>query len=465
MSLFLVIFFKGEFMKIVIVGAGMVGYSLAKHFSGLEHNITVIEKDKLLCEEITSKLDIFVVEGIGSSPAALAEAGISSADLVIAVTPSDETNLLVCNFAMQNGVKKRIARVKSDIYTTNAENVSLEDLGVTSVIEPEREVMKRILQYVELPDVIETANFQSDNIYLRGHRVTEDMIIANKTLAEIKQLAENAPMLFVVIVRDGKSIPPTGTQKLLPGDEVVAIMPKESFKTFRSLINRKAEKMNKIVVSGDSLTAIHLAEALQPLCEQVILADPDMEHGRTAAAMLNGVDVFHVDCTNSDMLEEINIRKTDCFIAAGKDQEDNIMSCLMAKAEGAAMVIALREDPRYQRLFDSLGIDHIVYPQEITLNAIREKIQMVSISAHLKLKTAGIEVTRVVISKNSPAAGKSLRELDKLVKKSLVVGCINRGDSIIIPQGDTVIEANDEVMVLGSKKNIALANRLFKLED
>jgi len=115
-------------------------------------------------------------------------------------------------------------------------------------------------------------------------------------------------------------------------------MAKESFQTFRSLINRKASKMKKIVVSGDSLTAIHLAEALQPLCEQVILADPDMEHGRTAAAMLNGVDVFHLDCTNSDMLEEINIRKTDCFIAAGKDQEDNIMSCLMAKAEGAVML-------------------------------------------------------------------------------------------------------------------------------
>lgn len=452
-------------MKIVIVGAGMVGYSLAKHFSGLDHNITVIEKDKALCEEIKSKLDVFVVEGIGSSPAALDEAGISSADLVIAVTPSDETNLLVCNFAMQNGVKKRIARVKSNIYTTNAENVSLEKMGVTTVIEPEREVMKHILQYVELPDVLETANFQSDNIYLRSHRVTEDMLIAHKTLSEIRQLAENAPILFVVIVREGKSLPPTGTQKLLPGDEIVAIMPKESFKTFRFLINRKASKMKKIVVSGDSLTAIHLAEALQPLCEQVILADPNMEHGRMAAAMLNGIDVFHIDCTNSDMLEEINISQADCFIAAGKHQEDNIMSCLMAKAEGVGVVIALRDDIRYKRLFTSLGMDHIIYPQEITLNAIIEKIQIVSISAHLRLKTAGIEIIRVRIRKNSPVSGKSLQELDRPFKKSIIIGCIIRKNAVIIPQGDTVIEADDEVMVLSSKKNIALVNKLFKPED
>ncbi len=377
-------------MKIVIVGAGMVGYSLAKHFSGLNHNITVIERDKALCEDINSKLDVFVVEGIGSSPAVLDTAGIASANLVIAVTPSDETNLLVCNFAMQNGVKKRIARIKSNIYTTDTPNVSLEQLGVTSVIEPEREVMKRILQYVELPDVLETANFQSDSIYLRGYRITEDMPIAHKTLAHIMHMAKTSPILFVVIVREGKSLPPTGDQTLLPGDEIVAIMPKESFKTFRLLINRKASKMKKIVVSGDSLTAIHLAEALQPLCEQVILTDPDLEHGRMAASILHGVEVFHVDSTNSDMLEEINISQADCFIAAGKDAEDNIMSCLLAKAEGAGMVITLRDDKRYDRLFSSLGMDHIIYPQDITLNAIIEKIQMVSIGAYLKLKTADI---------------------------------------------------------------------------
>jgi len=449
-------------MKIVIVGAGMVGYSLARHFSGLDHNITIIEKDKALCEEINNKLDVFTVEGVGSSPAALDAAGIGSADLVIAVTPSDETNLLVCNFAMQNGVEKRIARVKSNIYTTNADNISIEKIGVTTVIEPEKEVMKRILQYVEMPDVLETANFQHDNIYLRGYRVTEDMLIAHKDLAEIRQLAENAPILFVVIVRDGKSLPPTGTQKLLPGDEIVAIMPKESFKTFRHLINRKASKMNKIVVSGDSLTAIHLAEALQPMCDQVLMADPDLEHARFAAGMLNGIDVFHIDCTDSAMLEEINIRNADCFIAAGKYQEDNTMSCLMAKAEGAGMVMALRNDARYERLFTSLGMDHIIYPQEITLNAIIEKIQVVSIGTHLRLKTAGIEVIRVRARENSPACGKLLRDLHKYFKRSIIIGCIIRKNSVIIPHGDTVIESDDEIMIFSSKKNITLVNKLFK---
>ncbi|MDP8299810.1 MAG: Trk system potassium transporter TrkA [Candidatus Tantalella remota] len=452
-------------MRMVIVGAGMVGYSLAEYFAGLNHNITVIEKDKALCEHINNKLDVFVVEGVGSSPAVLDEADIKSADLVIAVTPSDETNLLVCNFAMQNGVKKRIARVKSNLYTKNTPNISLEELGVTSVIEPEREVMQRILQYVELPDVLETANFQSNNIYLRGYRITEDMPIAHKTIAEVRKMADDSPLLFVVLVRSGESLLPRGDQKLLPGDKIVAIMPKDSFKTFLSLINRKASKMGKIIISGDTLTAVHLAEALQPLCDQVILADPDLEHGRAAAAELNGVEVFHIDSTDTDMLEEMNISHADCFIAAGGDAEDNIMSCLMAKVEGAKMVIALREDNRYDRLFTTLGMDHIICPQEITLNAIIEKSQMVSIGAHLKLKTADVEILRIKVRKESPAAGKSLQDLDKIFKKSITIGCIIQGNSVIIPQGDTVLKENDEVMVLSRKENIKLINKVFRPKD
>ena len=451
-------------MKIVIVGAGTVGYSLAQYFSALNHNITIIEKDKTLCEHINNKLDVFVVEGLGSSPAILDEAGIKSADLVIAVTPSDETNLLVCNFAMQNNVKKRIARVKSALYTNDTPNISIEKLGVTNLIEPEKEVMKRVLQYVALPNVLETANFQSNNIYLRGYRVTEDMPIANKTLAEINKISGTSQILFVVIVRSGKSLPPRGDQKLLPGDKVVAIMPKESFKDFCSLINHKISKMKKVVVSGDSLTAIHLAEALKPLCEQVILADPDLEHGRKAASLLQGVDVFHIDSTQSDMLEEINIKHVDCFIGAGQYAEDNIMSCLLAKVEGANMVIALRNDTRYDKLFTSLGMDHIIYPQEITLNAIIEKIHMVSIGTHLQLKSADLEILRIEVKKNSPVNGKSLKQLRRLLKKSITIACIIKENSVIIPQGNTIINENDEVLVLSNSNNIDLVNKIFKPE-
>ncbi len=218
-------------MKIIIIGAGAVGLNLAEHLSGLNHHITVIEQNKSLCDHISSKLDANAVAGIGTNPALLQEAGIESADMLIAVTPSDEVNLLACNFAMQSGVKKRIARIKSDIYTSPASCISLNDVGATHVIEPEKEVVKTIIQHVELPGVTETANFQSDNIYLRGYQITEDMPLAHKTLIETKSLAKASPILIVAIMRQNKSIPPSGYQQLLPGDKILAIMPKESFKT------------------------------------------------------------------------------------------------------------------------------------------------------------------------------------------------------------------------------------------
>ncbi|MFQ5952036.1 MAG: Trk system potassium transporter TrkA [Candidatus Omnitrophota bacterium] len=449
-------------MNIIIVGAGKVGFNLAEYFSALGHHITVIDQDKALCDHVSSKLDVFVVPGPGSSPAVLAEAGISSADMLIAVTSSDEANLLACNFAMQNGVKRRIARIKSPSYTAVTPNVSLEQTGVTSVIETERGVVERILQYVELPDVLETANFQSNNIYLRGYRITEDMPIANKTLKEIREMAETSPILFVVLVRNGKNLPPTGDQILLPGDEIVAIMLRESFATFRSLINSKVVKMKKVIVSGDSLTAIHLAEALKPLAEQVVLADPDYEHGQMAAATLQGVDVFHGDSKDSSVLEEINVKSADCFIAAGKNPEDNIMSCLLAKAEGAGMVIAIRNDDRYSGLFDSIGLDHVINTREITLNAIIERIQTVSIGTYLKLKTADVEVTRLKVGKRSPVTNKSLKDLEKQFKRSIIIGCIIRRGEVIIPWGGTVIEKDDEALVFCRKEHLKWVNKLFK---
>ncbi|MCP4653621.1 MAG: Trk system potassium transporter TrkA [Candidatus Omnitrophica bacterium] len=441
-------------MNILIIGAGTVGFSLAQRLLRLNHHITVIEQKESLCDEISAKLDVFTITGHGADPSLLIKADIATMDMVIAVTPSDEINLLVCNFAMQNNVPRRIARIKSDIYTANSSCIDLNKLGVTSVIEPEKEVVEKILQYIELPGVTEVANFQSNNILLRGYRVTKDMPIVNKTLLQIKNMVETSPMLIVAIVRNGMSLHPHGNQKLLIDDEIIAIMPRESFKSFCNLVNKKITKLKKIIVSGDSLTAIHLIEALRPLTDRILLVDPDIEHGHFAASRLNKIDILHGDCTDANVLQEIGIEHADCFIAAGEDFEDNIMSCLLAKNAGASMVIAIRNDDKYIKLFSTLGIDHIVNPQDITSNMIVEKIQMVHIGSYLKLKTADIEVQRLKAGKMCPIAGKALNTLDKFIKKSIIIGAIVRGNQIIIPWGQTIIEENDEVIVLCKKEQI-----------
>ena len=448
-------------MNILIIGAGTVGFNLAQRLLHLNHHITVIEQNENLCDEINSKLDVFTITGLGNDPTLLKKAGIEVMDMVIAVTPNDETNLLICNFAMQNGVPKRIARVKSDIYAAKDSCIDLNKLGVTNVIEPEKEVVGKILQYVELPGVIEAANFQSNNILLRGYRISKDMPIANKTLIEIKNMAKTSPLLIVAIVRSGRSLHPHGNQKLLAGDKIIAIMPRESFKTFCHLINRKTTKLKKIIVTGDSLTAIHLVQTLKPLAERILLVDPDLEHSHFAASILDKVEILYGDCTNSNVLQEIRAEHADCFIAVGKDSEDNIMSCLLAKNAGTDIVIALRSDEKYMELFSTLGIDHIVNPQDITSNMIIEKIQMIPIGSCLKLKTADIEIQRLKATKMCPVTEKTLNQLDNFFKESIIIGAIIRNNQVIIPWGETIIKENDEVIILCKKEQIDWVRKWF----
>lgn len=449
-------------MKILIVGAGMVGYSLAEHLSHTNNNVSVIDRSAEICKELNNRLDVFALTAAATDLEALEEAGIRTADMVIAVTPHDDTNLVVCNFAKQYGVAKRIARIKSTWYTRKATVVSLEELGVTHVIEPEREMVRSILNVVELPGVTEAANFQSENVYLRGYTVTDDMPIAGRTVEQTSQFTSSAHILIVLIVRKGRAILPRGSQRILAGDEIVAIMPRDSFGEFRAMINKPAGKLKKIVVFGDSFVAVQLCEQLVRYSDRVILVDPDEKHAELAAAQLKGVEVLWGDCTRIEMLQEVHVEKLPFFIAAGNDTEDNVMSCLLAKAEGAREVIAISNARRHARLFMSVGLDHIINPNMITAQTIIANIIKVPIGSMVKLKNVDVEVNRLVVERTCAVAGRAIKDMGRLLKADIIVGSIFRADELIIPSGETVYEESDEVLILSRPQDSEAVQRLFR---
>lgn len=448
-------------MRIIVVGAGTVGYSLAEHLSRQGHLVSVVDWDERLCEELSGRLDVLVVNARATNPQALEQAGIRSADMVVAVTPDDDTNLVVCALAEQYGVTKRIARIAASEYTDPGSPVSLSKIGVTHVIEPEKEIVRNVLKYVELPGVTEAANFHFDTVYLRGYRITDDMPIASRRLSEINELHDSGTILIVMIVRNGVAIIPSGSEMILPDDEIVAIMTRESLPSFRKLVNQPPDKLRKIVVSGDSLTSVKLSEQLRAYADRVILVDPDEAHARLAAAELSGVEILHGDCTRVDMLQEVHVENASFFIASGKDAEDNIMSCLLAKAEGAREVIAVGSARRHIELFLSLGLDRIITPHDITLQTIIANVIKVPIGALLTLKDAEIEVTRYVVEKKSRALGRSIRELMPAQTESFIIGSVFRGDEVIIPTGDTVLQEGDEVLVLSHAQANGGIRRVF----
>lgn len=448
-------------MNIIIIGGGSVGYALAERLAESKNHITLIDRNTELQSKIGSKLDVYPVTGAATDPIVLEEAGIKNTDMVIAVTPYDDTNILCCNFARQYGVPKRIARIKSPHYSDGSA-ISLEEAGVTSVIEPENEIVRSIKQYVELPGATEASNFQNDNVLIRGYKIKEEMLIAGKTLLDITKEYNLTELLIVAIIRNGKSVTPTGNDKILPGDEIIAILTRDSLPIFRKLLGVTEAKLKKVVISGDALTSVHLAKALESMAEKIVMVDPDEDHARFAAQELQKADVLHGDCTYIEVLQDINVGDASFFIAAGRDAEDNIMAALLAKSEGASEVIAVTDNERHTHIFRNLGIDHLINPRGITMQKIIANIFRVPIGSLLKFKNVDIEVSRFIAKKKSKITNMPLHEIRGLTRKSLIIGCIFRGDEVVIPSGNTVIEENDEVLVICQKDDLKIAEKFFK---
>jgi len=450
-------------VNIVIVGAGVLGVGLTEYLGRFGHEITLVERDADIASATESRLDVMTVVGSGSNPSTLEQAGIRSADMIIAATPNDDVNLLACHFAMQYGVEKRIARVVSG-GILNAPGIDLDALGVTHVVETEKEIVKAAKSLVELPGLTETADFLGGNVFLRGYRVDGNMPISGRNLFEIRKLAGDAEMLVVAIIRDGSSVIPSGAEMLLNGDEFLTILPRESYPVYRTLINRPVRKIKKVIVSGDTAMAVNISEAMAETADRVLLLDADREHAEAAAARLDKVEVLLGDATDTNFLQEVNVAGCDFYIAAGKDMEDNIMSCFLAKAEGTCRVIALRDDNRHFDRFLALGIDHVISPRLVTMQRIIESIQIAPIDSLLKLKNAGLSIVRAIVSKRNSAVGKPLYKLYNIFKKGTIVGAVVRDKAIIIPKGGTEIAAGDELIIICYEQNIPFVNRIFKAD-
>jgi len=448
-------------MKIIIVGGGIVGYSLAEHLEKGRHEISLIEINSQTCQDISERLDIRIISGNGSSPRLLEEAGIQSADMVLAVSPNDELNILVCAIARQYGVVTRIARIRSNEFRSEDASIDIGQMGVTLVIDPESVVVDSITQYVETPGATDASNFQNGNVLMRGYTVTENMPIVNRTLKDIRKDNRDHPMLFIAAIREGRALIPDGDYEIKAGDDIFGIFPRSSLDNFLGLFTKTRKDVDNVIISGDSLTAILLADSLQEFVPNVILVDPDADHARHAADRLNNVEVIHGDCTDSTILNEVYVRNAKFFIGVARETDFNIMSALLAKAEGAREVIAVSTETHHDRLFTSIGIDHLIHPRLAIAREILEAINRGEIGRLAKIRDKDIEAIRITAAEKSPITGRPLRHVRSKIQKGSIIGTIIRGDEMIIPDGNTIIEPGDQMIVITYTKNVSRVKKLF----
>ncbi|HKK20816.1 MAG TPA: Trk system potassium transporter TrkA [candidate division Zixibacteria bacterium] len=449
-------------MRIVIVGGGVVGYSLADQLLKDNHELSLVELDTTLCHSIAEKLDLQVVNGSGSSPSVLREAGIVGADMVLAVTPNDEVNLVVCALAGQYGVRERIARLRGAEFVESGDQLDLKQLGVTSVIRPEKVLVGQVLQYVDTPHSIESANFEEGRILLRGYQVTEAMPIANRTAREIRESIAPEIVLFAAIIRKREGMIPDGETTILPGDIVYSLFPQESRDRFLQLVG--ADKTGrKIIITGDSYATLELAQALDREAKyHVTFANPDAVHAEKAAALCPNIEVLHGDCTEEDFLRELNVGNASFFISVSDSADYNILTALLAKAEGAHEVIATTTDMSHNRLYKSIGVDHVINPRLTTAREILEMISRGHIGAVVRLSDVDIEAVRMVVQPDSEVAGMKVRKIATRLKRGTIIGVIVRDNKMILPEGETVIEARDHVILITHHRNLPTISKLFK---
>lgn len=449
-------------MRIVIVGGGIVGHSLAEQLLLDKHRLSLVELDNELSDVISEKLDLQVVNGSGSSPSVLLEAGINGADMILAVTPSNEVNMIACSIAEQYNVKHRIARLRGEEYDTDSNIFDLEKIGITAVIHPEKVLADQVLQFIETPHSVQSANFENGQILMRGYKLTENMPLTGKTPREIRESIHPHKILFSAVVRNNEGMIPDGDTVLQPGDILYSLFPRESLERYLTLIGY--EKRNrKIIITGDSYSTLELAAILDKHENlSVTFIDPNREHAEKAAALFDNIEVLHGDCTEDGLLREINVSNVSFFISVSDSPDYNMLSALLAKAEGVHEVIATTTDTSHNKLYKSIGIDHVINPRLTTAREILELISRGHIGAVVKLTDVDIEAVRFLVDRDSDVAGIQVKKIATKMQKGSMIGVIIRDNKMILPEGDTTIEAEDHVIVITHHRNLHTMSKLFR---
>lgn len=450
-------------MQTVIVGAGTVGFDLARQLQKANHDIAMIERDPQRCAAIGEKLDVLVVPGMGTSPPVLEAAGIGDAQMCIAVTSVDEINILVCSMAEQYGVPVRIARVRNRELTAPDSPVDLTSLGVTRVINPERLVVRIIEHIARIPDVVEVFGYHDGEVLIARHIMTDQMPIIGRSLLEIPNIvAADHYFLAVAIKRGVRTWIPAGDDQLQPGDDVTTVLPYASLPEYLSALGLSHRHVRNAVVAGQGLTAVLLCEALKSWIEDVTLIDPDPADGQAIAESLEKLDVIEGDPTDREVLHEVNVASADLFIAAGRSTTQNVMSALLARAEGVPKVIAVSYEPQNNRLFRQIGISHVISPRRAMTQEIMDVIHRGRGAMELQLRDMPLESFELRAEVDSPITAVPLSEIWHPLRRKAIIGAVIRDGHPLVPHGKTQIQPEDDAVVVTEPKHVDRISKLFR---
>ncbi len=450
-----------EHVKVVIVGAGEVGFNIASHLVGEGQDVVLVERDEAVLARATEGLDIQGLRGHGARPDVLEKAGIAEAAMLVAVTDADEVNMVACLNAAILGPSEiiKIARVRAPSYQDPR---IFEDprVSIDLAINPERVSATKILALLRLPAATEVLEFAGGRVQVIGLRVGPTSPLAGMRLIDLPERLTDSKLLIAAILRETEVIIPHGFDVVLPGDEIYVVAPAESTERALAAIDVVPAPIHRVMIVGGGQTARFLAKDLcrQGLKPKLVQRDPKL--ARWLAEQIPQAVVVCGDPTDADLLQEENAGEMEAFIACSRNEESNVMSALVAKQLGARRVIATSNRGDYLPVMKAIGIDVCISPRMEAVSSILHFIRKGRVMAVRALgEESAAEAIEFEAQLTSDIVGTPLHEL-RFPKRSLVAAIV-REDEVLIPSGGTVVEAGDHVLVVAHRSAIDAVERLL----
>lgn len=431
-------------MRIIIAGAGEVGTHLAKMLSNENHEIIIIESEETRLKPIESTLDVLTYHGSATSITVLQEALQKKTDLFIAVTHSEDTNIIASILAKRFGANKTIARIDNLDYLEHGSLEFFKGLGVDSLIYPELIAAREVLGLLQETGTTEYMEFSGGKLSMFVQKLDEDSPILNKSLEEISNTNKTDKYRAVAIKRNEKTIIPRGNEQFLLGDVVFVISTHEGIEEMMKTSGMKSFEAKSIMILGGSRIGKHVALYMQKTCE-VKLIDSSAEKCEALAEILDNTLIINGDGRNIDLLEQEGISKIDAFVAVTGNSETNILSCLLAKKMGVRKTIAEVENMEYIHLAENSGIDTIINKKISAASRIFRHTTNVNVTQVKYMAGTDAEVIEFNVPLNAKITRGTLRSLD--FPKDAIVGGGTSDGVPFIATGDTIIKANDKVVV------------------